>query len=54
MICFTVDIVGGGVQAIEQEYGCQLCIGPCTTRGEVRAGCVVLALCSACVKVDFR
>ncbi|XP_010455043.1 PREDICTED: threonine--tRNA ligase, mitochondrial 1 [Camelina sativa] len=21
-------------QALEQEYGCQLCIGPCTTRGE--------------------
>ncbi|KAG2244503.1 hypothetical protein Bca52824_093665 [Brassica carinata] len=21
-------------QAIEQEYGCKLCIGPCTTRGE--------------------
>ena len=27
------------VQALEQEYGCQLCIGPCTTRGEVRAAC---------------
>lgn len=24
------------VQALEQEYGCQLCIGPCTTRGEVK------------------
>lgn len=40
------------MQALEQEYGCQLCIGPCTTRGEVRADFVVLALCNACVKVD--
>lgn len=23
------------VQALEMEYGCKLCIGPCTTRGEV-------------------
>ncbi|KAL6548239.1 hypothetical protein OROGR_008663 [Orobanche gracilis] len=22
-------------QALEMEYGCKLCIGPCTTRGEV-------------------
>ncbi|VVB11117.1 unnamed protein product [Arabis nemorensis] len=22
-------------KALEQEYGCQLCIGPCTTRGEM-------------------
>lgn len=25
-------------QALELEYGCHLCIGPCTTRGEVREG----------------
>ncbi|KAI5573517.1 hypothetical protein BDE02_10G084700 [Populus trichocarpa] len=25
-------------QALEREYGCKLCIGPCTTRGEV--GCI--------------
>lgn len=24
------------LQALEVEYGCKLCIGPCTTRGEVR------------------
>lgn len=34
---FTVDVGVICVQALEQEYGCQLCIGPCTTRGEVRA-----------------
>lgn len=23
------------LQSLEQAYGCKLCIGPCTTRGEV-------------------
>ena len=32
------------MQAIEQEYGCKLCIGPCTTRGEVRAASVYVLL----------
>lgn len=30
------------MQALEQEYGCQLCIGPCTTRGEVTSACLCL------------
>lgn len=25
------------LQALEQQYGCKLCIGPCTTRGEVNS-----------------
>lgn len=32
--CILLCGVFGGVQALEQEYGCDLCIGPCTTRGE--------------------
>lgn len=37
---FTVDVGLILVQALEQEYGCQLCIGPCTTRGEVGGACL--------------
>ncbi|KAJ6892961.1 threonine--tRNA ligase [Populus alba x Populus x berolinensis] len=30
----TKDATPFGIQALEMEYGCKLCIGPCTTRGE--------------------
>jgi hypothetical protein len=28
-------IVDVNLQSLERAYGCKLCIGPCTTRGEV-------------------
>lgn len=38
----SFDLIIGNViwfwlfQSLEQTYGCRLCIGPCTTRGEVK------------------
>lgn len=33
----------GLFQSLEQTYGCKLCIGPCTTRGEVNFELLVIA-----------
>ena len=32
-------------QSLETEYGCKLCIGPCTTRGEVRVCFLLVVTC---------
>lgn len=32
---FYFKLCLGFCQSLEQTYGCRLCIGPCTTRGDV-------------------
>lgn len=41
-------------QSLEQTYGCRLCIGPCTTRGEVKLEPVLIALLSQRLMVPFE